>query len=74
MNKIQRAARYYMQQKIKEMIDHDIDTGDLERAFIAGVEWAGKSKEKDKSMCLKDKTKACNLCHECDINVMNPNY
>lgn len=31
--------------------------------------------KKTKIMCLKDKTKVCNLCHECDVNVLNPhNY
>lgn len=30
--------------------------------------------KKSKSMCVKDKTKQCNLCHECDIDVLNPNY
>lgn len=30
--------------------------------------------EKAKMMCLKDKTKVCNLCHECDVSVLNPNY
>lgn len=57
MNKIERAAKYYVQEEVKGMIDHDIDTGDMERAFIAGVEWAEKNKVKSKPMCLKDKTK-----------------
>ena len=74
MNKIERAAKYYVQQEVKGMIDHDIDTGDMKRAFIAGVEWAEKNKVKSKPMCLKDKTKACDLCHECDVNLLNPNY
>lgn len=39
MSKIERAAQYYVQQQINGMIDHDIDTGDMERAFVAGVEW-----------------------------------
>lgn len=29
---------------------------------------------KVKNMCLKDKTKVCNLCHKCDVSVLNPNY
>lgn len=29
---------------------------------------------KSKIRCLKDKAKICNQCHECDINVLNPNY
>jgi len=49
-------------------------TNDLERAFVAGVEWAKKEKVKSKSKCLRHKTKVCNLCHECDIDVINPSY
>lgn len=56
------------------MIDHDIDTNDLERAFVSGAEWVEKNKEQSKTMCLKDKTKVCNLCHECDVDVLNPSY
>lgn len=29
---------------------------------------------KEKSMCLKHKDKVCNLCHECDVDVLNPSY
>lgn len=36
--KKQRAARDYVQ-KTKGMIDDDINTGDMEEAFIAGVDW-----------------------------------
>lgn len=31
-------------------------------------------KRKQRTMCLKDKTKVCNLCHECDVDVLNPSY
>ena len=27
-----------------------------------------------KTMCLRDKTKICNLCHDCDVYVLNPDY
>ncbi|EXZ16676.1 hypothetical protein M067_4938 [Bacteroides fragilis str. J-143-4] len=74
MSKIERAAKYYVQQEVKGMIDHDIDTGDMERAFIAGVEWAEKNKVKPKTMCLRNKSKVCDLCHECDVSVLNPSY
>lgn len=74
MDKLHRAAQYYVRQEVKGMIDHTIDTGDMERAFIAGVEWLEKNKEESKVMCLKDKNKVCNLCHECDVDVMNPSY
>lgn len=43
MGKTQRAARYYVQQEVKGMIDHDISTEDMERAFISGFE-LGKQK------------------------------
>ena len=44
MDKIYRAAQYYVRQEVKGMIDHDINTGDIERAFVAGVKWANKKK------------------------------
>lgn len=74
MDKLHRAAQYYVRQEVKGMIDHDIDTNDLERAFVSGAEWVEKNKEQSKTMCLKDKTKVCNLCHECDVDVLNPSY
>lgn len=30
--------------------------------------------QRHKSMCINDKTKVCNLCHECDVDVLNPSY
>lgn len=43
--------------------------------FIAGVEWVMKLKnDKAKHMCIKDSNKKCNQCHECDVDVLNPNY
>lgn len=30
--------------------------------------------ENTKSMCLRNKSKVCNLCHECDVSVLNPSY
>lgn len=44
------------------------------QAFIAGAKWVSQNKVKHKIMCLRDKTKICNLCHECDVDVLNPNY
>lgn len=29
---------------------------------------------KQKRMCLRDKSKVCDLCHECDIDILNPRY
>ena len=43
-------------------------------AFKAGAEWAEKNKTQSKVMCLIDKTKICNQCHECDVHILNPNY
>lgn len=30
--------------------------------------------KRNKNMCIRDSTKVCNLCHECDVYVLNPNY
>lgn len=56
------------------------DIEDLEShikvAFKSGAEWMEeqtKTSEK-RRMCLIDKNKTCNLCHECDIMIMNPSY
>lgn len=64
---------------IKEDLDflnkHCPDSLELDhiKAIICGsIDWFYP--EKTKSICLKDKTKVCNLCHECDIDVLNPNY
>ena len=38
--------------------------------FIAGAEWTMKHK----TLCLRDKDKVCNLCHECDVSVLNPSF
>lgn len=46
----------------------------LIEAFQAGVEWALKNKTNSRATCLRNKTKTCNLCHECDTDVLNPNY
>lgn len=43
MSKVNKAAQYYVQQEVKGMVDHDISTGDMERAFISGFE-LGKQK------------------------------
>lgn len=29
-------------------------------------------KSEKKRVCLRDRTKVCNLCHECDIDISNP--
>lgn len=45
----------------------------VENGFKAGAEWASKNTN-PKARCLRDSTKVCNLCHECDVSVLNPNY
>lgn len=40
--------------------------------FKKGAEWAEKNKIKSKTMCLRDKSKVCDLCHDCDVYVLNP--
>lgn len=35
---------------------------------VLGSFFIPKPKKKSKRMCLRDKSKICNLCHECDID------
>ena len=30
--------------------------------------------KKSKRMCLRDRSKVCDLCHECDIDISQPRY
>ena len=67
------------EEKIKDLIDFEMKVTlnvpeTVKRSFDAGAEWALKNKTNSRAMCLRDKTKTCNLCHECDVNVLNPNY
>lgn len=66
------AREYYERNKIH--ISKDLFRPRVIDIFRAGAEWAEKNKEKPKAMCLRDKTKICDLCHECDVYVLNPNY
>lgn len=45
-------------------------------AIIIKPESSGETqfKTESKATCLRDKEKICNQCHECDIEVLNPNY
>lgn len=53
-------------------------TDEFKDGFIAGAEWMEEkmrtTPKKQRRMCLRDKSKPCNLCHECDVYVLNPNY
>lgn len=31
-----------------------------------------KHKGSNQRMCLRDRSKVCNLCHDCDVDVLNP--
>jgi hypothetical protein len=67
------------EEEIKNLIDFEMKATlnvpeTVKRSFEAGVKWAEKNKEKSKVRCFRDSTKTCNLCHECDVNVLNPNY
>lgn len=42
----------------------------FERAYALGKQ--EKEAGKSKKMCLRDKSKVCNMCHECDIDISNP--
>lgn len=37
----------------------------------SSIDWYYPEK---KSFCLKNHDKVCNNCHECDVDVLNPNY
>lgn len=47
-------------------IDH------IEAVLRSSIDWIYP--DKPKAMCIRDKTKVCNLCHECDVDVWNPSY
>lgn len=62
MSKVNKAARYYVQQEVKGMVDHDISTGDMEEAFIAGVDWQKKrSIEAHKTLCPNHQNGNCTV-------------
>lgn len=70
---LQQAAKAYQEK------DHGMWTGkgmakELQKAFMVGAEWAENNRTESKMMCLRDKTKICNLCHDCDVYVLNPYY
>lgn len=62
--------------------DNPHDFYKLDSSLFPEVKWKDEEptevelvkKGKAKSMCLKDKAKVCNLCHECDVYVLNPSY
>ncbi|WFE84946.1 hypothetical protein [Parabacteroides chongii] len=67
------------EEEIKYLVDFEMKATlnvpeTVRRSFEAGAAWAEKNKEKSKVRCLRDSTKTCNLCHDCDIYVLNPNY
>ena len=35
-------------------------------------ELLNREHNKHQRMCLRDKSKVCNLCHDCDVDVLNP--
>ena len=76
---VEEAAREYANENcwIPEEL-HDSEIPDymehFAKHFIAGAKWANENKEKPKVVCLRDKAKRCNLCHECDVDVLNPSY
>ena len=42
----------------------------FDRAYALGK--LEKDAKKPKKMCLRDRRKFCDLCHECDIDISNP--
>jgi cytochrome c551/c552 len=70
---VEEAAKRYAD-KMYNPADRGVLHKETQKDFIAGAKWAEKNKANSKAMCLRDKTKECNLCHECDVNVLNPSY
>lgn len=62
MSKIKRAAQYYVQNEVKGMIDHDINVGDMEEAFISGVDWQKRRAiEAHKILCPNHQNGSCTV-------------
>jgi hypothetical protein len=45
-------------------------------SIIVKPESSGETqfKTESKTICLRDKGKVCNQCHECDVDILNPSY
>lgn len=81
-NKIEmsiKISREAYEKLIKEDLDflnehcpESLELDHIKAIIRSSINW--NYSEKAKSMCLKDKTKVCNLCHECDVDVINPIY
>lgn len=75
---IKEVARDYAEKVRKSSYIHSMGYGyeseHLREAFIAGYEYANGNKKSSKLTCLRDKNKICNLCHECDVDILNPIY
>lgn len=64
---------------IKEDLDflneHCPDIPELDHIKViicSSIDWYYP--EKAKGMCLRNKSKVCDLCHECYVDVLNPSY
>lgn len=72
MDNLHRAAKLYTEKYYSDD-EYPSDIKDIrqdcEMAFINGAKWANENKEKPKAVCLRYKTKRCNLCHECDVYI-----
>lgn len=64
-NKLERAARYYVQQEVRGMVDHAINTGDMERAFAAGAKWFEERLNSITEVEPKQKRKEIHFCESC---------
>lgn len=49
---------------------YDVFNFAFDRAYALGKQ--EKDAKRSKRMCLRDRTKVCNQCHECDIDISNP--
>lgn len=42
--------------------------------ILSPLQEALKAENNETLKCLRDRRKGCNQCHDCDIEVLNPNY
>lgn len=75
---IKEVAKDYAEKVRRSSYIHSMGYGyeskHLIEAFIAGFGYANENKKLSKQTCLRDKNKICNLCHECDVDILNPSY
>lgn len=68
--KVERRTKTYDWYKKRGYLDYSPNMED--NSFV----WMKKEQisRSRKMICVRDKMKVCDLCHKCDINVLNPHY